>query len=241
MPFTTATRASPLRRPAPVHADSMTSLVIVCGLAAEAKIAAASGVIAGGGDSARLAARLVALPTDLPALLSFGVAGGLDPVLRPGTLRVASGVVYSGETIAADTAWAQRIAAAAGAPITLFAGSDGVVADVAAKAALRAATGAACVDMETHIVAREAARRGIPWAAIRAITDPADRALPHAAAVGMKPNGAIDLPAILKSLAKNPGQLPGLIRAGADARAAFAALLRCRQALGPGFASLDLR
>ena len=218
----------------------MTSFVVVCGLVAEAKIAAVPDVVAGGGDGARLAARLADLPTGLPALLSFGVAGGLDPALRPGDVRVASGVDYGSERIVAAHTWAQRIAAAINAPIALFAGSDIVVADIAAKAALHDATGAACVDMETHIVAREAVRRGIPWAAIRAITDPAHRALPHAAAVGMRPDGSIDLPAILKSLAKNPGQMPGLIRAGAHARAAFAALLRCRQTLGPGFALLDL-
>ena len=125
-------------------------------------------------------------------------------------------------------------------PAALFAGSDSIVAEVADKTDLRAATAAALADMESHIVARAAARRGIAWAGIRAVTDPADRALPHAAAVGMRPDGSIDLPAILKSLGKNPGQLPGLIRAGADARAAFATLLRCRQTLGNGFALLDL-
>ena len=219
----------------------MTSLVIVCGLAAEAKIAAATGVtvIAGGGDGAKLAVSLDALPPTTTHLLSFGVAGGLDPALRPGDVRVAQ-AVFSGERLEADPAWVARLEAALGVPAALFAGSDTIVADVAAKAALRASTGAALADMESHIVARAAARRGIAWAGLRAITDPAVRALPHAAAVGMRPDGSIDLPAILRSLGKNPSQLPGLIRAGTDARAAFAALFRCRQALGSGFALVDL-
>ena len=220
----------------------MNLLVVVCGLAAEAKIVAGDDltVIAGGGDSRRLAETLAALPASLPSLLSFGVAGGLDPGLRPGDVRVATQVAAGPECIAADKAWSARLVAALDAPGVLFAGSDTIVADISAKAALHAATGAACVDMETHVVAREARRRGIPWAAIRAVTDPADRALPHAALVGMRPDGSIDLPAILGSLMRNPRQLPGLIRAGGDARAAFAALLRCRQRLGPGFALLDL-
>ena len=219
----------------------MSHLVIVCGLAAEAKIAAAPSVtvIAGGGDSARLTATLDALPDTTTHLLSFGVAGGLDPALRPGDLRVATAVL-SGERLEADPAWSARLAAALGVARAPFAGSDAIVADIAAKAALWAATGAACVDMESDIVARAAARRGIAWVAIRAITDPAARALPHAAMVGMRPDGSIDVPAILRSLGKNPGQLPGLIRAGSDARAAFAALLRCRQVLGSGFARVDL-
>ena len=216
-------------------------LVIVCGLAAEAKIAAAPGVtvISGGGDGAKLAAALAALSPATTHLLSFGVAGGLDPALRPGDVRVAR-AVFANVRLEADAAWSGRLAAALGTSTAFFAGSETVVGEIEAKTALGAATGAACVDMETHHVAHEALRRGIPWAALRAVTDPADRALPHAAAVGMRPDGSIDLPAILMSLAKNPAQLPGLIRAGADARAAFAALLRCRQTLGGGFALVDL-
>lgn len=220
------------------------AIVVVCGLAAEAKIAAAPGVtvIAGGGDGARLAATLDGLPAATTHLLSFGIAGGLDPAMRPGDVRVADAVVVESTRLEPDFVWAAKLAAALGAPQATFAGADAVVAEIAAKVALRAATGAVCVDMETHIVARAAARRGCRWAALRAITDPAGRALPHAAAVGMKPDGSIDLPAILMSLAKNPGQLPGLVHAARDARAAFAALLRCRQALGPGFGlpGLDL-
>ena len=169
----------------------MTRLVLVCGLAAEARIAARDDlpVIMGGGDGPTLAATLAALGPDVPALLSFGVAGGLDPLLRPGNLRVATEVVIDGERIAADASWRTTLAAALAVPGVVFAGSDTIVADVAAKATLHASTDAACVDMETHIVAREARRRGIPWAAIRAVTDPAERALPHAAAVGMRPDG----------------------------------------------------
>ncbi|MCX8253144.1 Phosphorylase [Beijerinckiaceae bacterium RH AL1] len=220
----------------------MSDLVVVCGLAAEAKIAAAPGVtvIPGGGDGAKLAATLSALPLTVTHLLSFGVAGGLDPALKPGDIRVATALLYQHGRIDAEPAWAARLASALGVPGALFAGSETVVAGTREKAALRAATRAALVDMETQHVAREAQRRGIAWAGLRAVTDPADRALPHAAAVGMRPDGSIDLPAILVSLGKNPGQLPGLFHAARDARAAFAALLRCRQALGGGFARLDL-
>ena len=220
----------------------MSKLVVVCGLAAEAKIAAGPGVtvVAGGGDAGMLAATLDALPADTTHLLSFGVAGGLDPSLRPGVLCIGAGVAHGQEQVDADAAWARRLAAALGIDGAILAGSDSVVDSVAAKTALRVATGAAAVDMETHIVAREARRRSIPWTAIRAVADPARRALPHAAAVGMRPDGSVDLPAILKSLGKAPGQLPTLIRTGLDARSAFAALFRCRQSLGPGFALLDL-
>ena len=57
------------------------------------------------------------------------------------------------------------------------------------KRALYLETGALAVDMESHIVARIGAARGLPVAAIRVITDPARRALPQAALAAVRPNG----------------------------------------------------
>ncbi len=105
-------------------------------------------------------------------------------------------------------------------------GADTIIASVAEKAALYANTGAIAVDMESHIAARVAARHDLPFAIIRTISDNADQALPPAALVGMKPDGGVALGAILASLARNPTQLPALIRTGRDAGAAFKALGR---------------
>ena len=221
----------------------MRDLVVVCGLTAEARIAAGDGVhvIAGGGDGARLADDLDRVAPTARGLLSFGVAGGLSPGLEPGDIMVADAIVGpDGTHHDTDPAWTRAIAAALGLTPVAFAGVDTPLATVSGKADLRQRTGAASVDMESHIVARAAERHGLPLAAIRVVTDPADRALPHAATVGMRPDGKVDLAAILSSLGRNPGQLPGLIRTGLDARTAFATLLRCRQLLGPGFALLDL-
>ena len=217
-------------------------ILVVCGMKAEADIAAGQGVtvVCGGGDQDRLAADLARLAPQASGIVSFGVAGGLDPSLRPGDLRVAHGVIAGGRRYSAEAGWVKRLTSQLGAPAVLFAAVDEPLADVAGKATLRAATGAATVDMESHIAARAAERAGVPFAALRAVTDPAGRTLPHAAAVGMRADGRVDLPAILASLAKKPAQLPGLIRTGLDARLAFATLLRGRHHLGPGFALLDL-
>ena len=56
----------------------------------------------------------------------------------------------------------------------------------------------------------------------------------------MRPDGSVDLLAILRSLARDPRQVPQLVRTGLDSRRAFAALLRSRQRLGPLFALGDL-
>ena len=119
-------------------------------------------------------------------------------------------------------------------------GADSIIGSVPEKTALYANTGAIAVDMESHIAARVAARHDLPFAIVRTISDSADRALPPAALVGMKPDGGVALGAILASLARNPAQLPALIRTGRDAGAAFKALARAMETLDAGgLARLD--
>ncbi|PTS74141.1 phosphorylase, partial [Sphingomonas sp. HMWF008] len=110
-------------------------------------------------------------------------------------------------------------------------GADSIIVSAAEKAALYAKTGAIAVDMESHIAARVAERHNLPFAILRTISDTADHALPPAALVGMKPDGGVALGAVLASVARNPAQLPALIRTGRDAGAAFASLRRAVAAL----------
>ena len=59
-----------------------------------------------------------------------------------------------------------------------------------------------------------------------------NRAEVGAAIAGMREDGGTDLGAILRALLSAPGQLPAMIRLAYDARAAFAAIERCRHSLG---------
>ncbi len=93
--------------------------------------------------------------------------------------------------------------------------------------------------MESHVAARMAAARGLPFAACRVIVDPLHRALPPAALIRLRPGGAPDIAAVLGSVLRRPGQLPSLLRIAADARAARAALQRGRRLLGAGLAFPD--
>lgn len=221
-------------------------LLIACGLTSEAKIAKGRDptveIAAGGGDAAGLSRALEEAAPRAAGILSFGIAGGLEPSLRPGDVRVAGSIVVAdGERFGTDPAWASALATRLGCPSpTVFACADQVASTPAQKAALRHHTGADLVDMESAVAARVAAAHGLPFAALRVVTDAAHRSLPPAVAVSMKPGGDLDLPAILRSVAREPGQIPGLLRTARDSRQAFAALLRCRQVLGPGFALLDL-
>lgn len=210
-------------------------VVAVTGLLAEARIAAGPGVVtvAGGGDAARLALVLqAALSRGARAVISFGIAGGLRPDLRPGCTLIGMGIAGQDTWFESDRTWVARLAQLLPeAELADISGVDRAVCGVADKRALRSRTGAVAVDMESHVAARLAAQHGIPFAAVRVVADPAARAVPKAAAVGMRPDGTADVGAVLRALAANPRELPGLIRTAFDAQAAFAALRRCRRSL----------
>ena len=211
----------------------------VTGLAREARIAAGEGVVTlcCGGSPSRLRALLETWDGPLPgAVVSFGIAGGLDPALRAGQAVVATGVASEGRVLDADPALAAVLLRRMGAEAVpgRLAAAEAALLDPAAKAALRGATGAAAVDLESGPAAAYAARRGLPFAAIRVVCDPAGRRLPALALTALKPDGGVDLAAVLGGLLREPGQLPALISAGRDSRLAFQTLSRLRRLLGHG-------
>ena len=127
-------------------------------------------------------------------------------------------------------------------PITgaLF-GSDDIIETAGEKTALFQNHGCLAVDMESHGAARAAARAGVPFLAIRAVADPADRALPPAALGAVAPDGSTRMLATLGAALRDPKQFPALIKLGADSGAALKTLRRDLRALfGALFLSLDL-
>ena len=73
---------------------------MVTGLYSEARIAAGAGmtVICSSSDPNQLRAQLAAFDhTSVRGIISFGIAGGLDPSLQAGDLVVASGITAGGE------------------------------------------------------------------------------------------------------------------------------------------------
>jgi adenosylhomocysteine nucleosidase len=193
-------------------------------LAAEARLVRSLGwpIAVGGGtaEGARsVAERLVR--DGVSALISFGLAGGLDPALPPGTILIPTGVMVDGDHFSTDPALRARLGDAV--TDTLLAASE-VVASASAKAALFAVTRAAAVDLESGAVARVAAQHGLPFAVLRAICDPAERDLPPAALVALDRRGAIGLVRVVGSVLAHPQQLPALLVLAADAAAARRAL-----------------
>jgi adenosylhomocysteine nucleosidase len=201
-------------------------LGVVVGLAAEARIARRLGhpvAIGGGGPAGAEAAARRLLADGATALLSFGLCGGLDPALRPGALLIPEAVLDGSTRHAASVAIAARFG---GATPHLLMGGAVVAATAAEKRLLREATGAAAIDLESGVVARAAAAAGLPFAALRAVCDPADQDLPPAALVALDANGAIGFFRVLAALAAHPAQLPALLVLARQAAAARAGLLR---------------
>lgn len=211
-------------------------ILIVTGLVQEARIAAGPGmvVICSSSDPQQLRALLTVFdPSSIRGVISFGVAGGLDPSLRSGDVVVAT------EVMAGDARWLAGLtlndqlvkSLALGRRRIVRGGLAGVEEVVAAqdcKAALRSETGAAAVDMESHIAAAYAAEAGLPFAALRVISDPASRALPALARTAIKPNGEIDLRKVLRALVRNPKTLRALVSTGIDFNRALRSLRGCR-------------
>jgi adenosylhomocysteine nucleosidase len=225
-------------------------ILIVTGLVQEARIAAGPGmsVICSSSDPQQLRALLSVFdPSTIRGVISFGVAGGLDPSLKPGDVVVAT------EVMAGDTRWLAGLAlneelfesVALGRRRVIrgsLAGAEAVVQGQSCKAALHMETGAVAVDMESHIAAAYAAEAGLPFAALRVISDPASRALPELARAAIKPDGKIDLRKILHGIARNPRTLRALVSTGIDFNRALKSLRGCRGFLlgGEGLVPADV-
>ena len=211
------------------------TLGIVTGMASEARIFGADALtISAGGDAQATRAgiqRLIARGAD--RLVSFGIAGALDPSLNPGDLVIGAAVrTQDGERQPVDQRWLVQLSAhLSGARVADIVGSTRIVASTEQKAMLHRDTGAACVDQESHWVADAARANHLPFIVIRAIADRAGDSLPPAVLVGLDAQGKPRTGAVIGALLRNPTQLPGLIRVAFQTRKALSSLLRGRAAL----------
>ncbi len=216
---------------------------IITGLASEARVVgrmirdhhAAPRLACAGASSARaesLALQLVA--EGAVALLSFGIAGGLDPNLPPGTVVLAEGVAMAdGTMLECDPTWLERVAVAArAAPAALLvgrlAGSDRVVAGRRDKAALFRQSRALAVDMESHGVAAAARDAGVPFLALRAIADPADQDMPRSVIGSVTIEGEVRTLLVVGRLVLRPWEITAVKALGHHARLAHRALADLR-------------
>jgi len=165
----------------------------------------------------------------IDAIVSFGLAGGLDPALPAGTLVIPAALrLANGQTVQADSSLVTRLG---GPTHRLMLSAEAPVAISAEKAALFSETGAVALDLESGAVADAARFRRLPWAMVRAICDPAGRDLPEAALIGFDPYAGRVAPLrLFRSILRRPAQIAALMRLARDAGAAQRALARFRLA-----------
>ena len=192
-------------------------------------------LFAAGANAARAETAAHALVSQgAETLVSFGLSGGLDPSLAPGTVVLGDAVLApDGEKTHADGALFTELSKAIGPASVagLIAGSDRALTTLGEKAALFHDTGALAVDMESHGVARAARNLGVPFLVIRAVNDPSWRALPSSALAGIAADGRLRRGAVLWAALGRPREWWGLAQLAFDKRAAMRRLRR----ISPGF------
>jgi adenosylhomocysteine nucleosidase len=182
--------------------------------------------VSGIGCPAAGAAARALVAAQVSALMTFGLAGALDPALAAGT------VILPGELISRDgarfvtcKAWRERVAASLGFAVstaTLLT-SARAIETPAEKAAAFRDTGAAAVDMESAAVAEVAAAHGLPFIAVRVIVDTAGDTLPPAVVAASRA-GRVEIGRLIAAVVAAPREIAELLRLARRYRMAMRSL-----------------
>jgi len=206
------------------------TLLAISGIGAEAAVHAARRLVDAG----------------VRGLVSWGMAGALDPALRAGDLVLPSAVITPDVgPISMSAGWREWLAARLvetlthprAAPIAVCGGvlltSPVALDTVAAKAAALRTTLAVAVDMESAAIATVAVDRGLPCIAVRAIVDTAADCLPRAVLAASRA-GQIRISGLARELLRSPKDIAPLLRLVGRYRAAKRTLL-CVARVGLNF------
>jgi nucleoside phosphorylase len=171
------------------------------------------------GDGARNAERGARTLLDLypvSCIIIVGLAGGLTASLRPGCVLAAREVVDEDRPAPRpDAAWLERAMGASGAIPAIFVSTPGLLCTASAKTEARGRLprGAiAAVDLETATFARIAAARGLPYLALRTVSDPAEESLPLDFNDLRDASGAVDRRRVVIRAILRPRLIPPLWR-----------------------------
>ena len=172
--------------------------------------------VSGVGAAAAEASAAKLIEAGASALMSFGLAGGLDPALPAGRLVFPSEVISrDGASFSTAMDWRERLSAAVEGLGPVCAGtlltSARAIDSVAEKAAVFRDTGAVAVDMESLAIAQVAAAHRLPFVAVRVIVDTAADELPRAV-VAASSSGQVRIWRLLGAIALAPAELGALVR-----------------------------
>ncbi len=168
-----------------------------------------------GGAAAAKAARSL-VQGGASALMSFGLAGGLDPGLSVGSVVLPREVISgTGARFSTTEEWREQLHRALARQRPVVAGTlltrSQPIARIADKARAFCETGAAAVDMESFGIAEVAAEHRLPFVAVRVIVDTAADVLPRAVVAASR-GDRVSLLRLVGGLAAAPLDVMALIR-----------------------------
>jgi adenosylhomocysteine nucleosidase len=177
--------------------------------------------ITGMGGSAASAGARALIRAGAKALASWGMAGGLDPSIRAGSILLPEEIIgQDGRIHRSETGWRERLSATITARSGRLLTSAKSVGSVEDKAALFRSTGAVAVDMESAAIAEVAEQQGLPFLAVRVVVDSAEDVLPRAVTAAADNEGHLHVWRLIGALALAPNELAPLIRLAQRYRAA---------------------
>ncbi len=162
------------------------------------------------------------------ALMSFGVAGALDETLRPGDL-VLPERIHADYSHPVALEWRGRIMQHLPKHVKVAGGtlatSRQILTSKDEKRKFSAKNGACAVDMESGAIAEIAVNAGIPFVAVRAITDPLEFSPPPILMNAVYPDGSVNMLHLLELILRRSVNVGTLLRLAPSMRAACATLL----------------
>ncbi len=155
-------------------------------------------------------------------LVSWGCAGALDALLKPGDLVVADKLIDADGYLVDDccviSSWYEAIIKYLPKKVSVHKGtlieSQEIISLSVVKEQLYASTAAIAVDMESIAIAKVARRHQLSFLAIRVIVDPASMNLPQAINHSLNDQGEVEMPKLLSFIARHPLEIPDLIVLG---------------------------
>ncbi|NNM62744.1 MAG: hypothetical protein HKM03_11285 [Steroidobacteraceae bacterium] len=173
-------------------------------------------IVSGIGQAAAERAARALVSAGAGALISWGVAGGLDPDLPAGAVLLPVEIIAEdGRRFASTPAWRERQHAALAPHLRITAGAllscAAAIEGIGAKAGAHRASGAAAVDMESAAIAGVAAARHLPFLCIRVVVDAAGDALPRAVLDASRAGGLRPW-RLVAGILRSPREMSGLIR-----------------------------
>lgn len=184
--------------------------------------------VSGMGSAGAAAAARALIDAGATALVSWGLAGGLDPQLPSGTICLPKTVMsVTGGVIDMHHHWREAVGAAIAARHRVVDGklltTSHALVDSLAKAAAYRDTGAVAVDMESFAIAAVAAERQLPFIAVRVVVDAAGDSLP-VAVVAASQAGQVSVMRLMRGLLNSPLEVTPVIQLAQRYRLAIQAL-----------------